>query len=987
MITRIAVCCLFLLSSLYSTAQFVNFGQDRASLKWKQIRTENFQLIYPDFFEENAQKIANIYARLYRHANSLQIKAKKISMILHADGGISNGNVALAPRKSELYTMPSQDPSDAWLEHLCVHEFRHVQQFDKINQHFTKACSYIFGDLAPIAVVGLCLPMWFIEGDAVCFETSVGNLGRGRSPEFLDEMKAQIVDKGLYSFNKAVLGSYKDFVPNRYNFGYIMTANTRKHYGTHIWSEALANTARHPYRIFPFNQQLRKTIRSKRDSVWQTPDFCQLTNHTDSLKRANYRRNSLHTLYLDNFSELQAIWKQEALQRPNHFDTIRTSNSCYTNYYYPTLVKRDSLICYKEGIQETGSFVLLHNGQENRITRTGTLVDYKFAANSRYIVWSEYLSHPRWHQGGRMRLSIYDMHNKTYRQHQGKNNQFAPFRVGNKWGFVETDRQNRSYIVICDSTLQKELWRFSATPDEHFIHPSYHNGFITVVVQTKQGNRLERINIESRSRQSLTPTVPYEIDNPITLTDSMVIYRASYDTHNCLYSLVNGKTSRILSGRYGLRFPTYQTNDKQLYFSFYTADGYKPAKATLEKCTSEPVRYSSFTLADKIKEQENWYSSNHEDSIKFPSKKYRKFPNLLNIHSWAPVYASLSPMKFDLGATIYSQNKLSTLTFSAGFIKQSSRQYGNWLFDATYSGWWPIIGLKIESGREDTQNLTEARNLQTDTVSLLYINNKSRLTSTDVIVQFPFNLSKKQFSRSINPYFRYQIQSLHHFQPLQVYNCLIKGQNIWLTYAEKDLYDIRQTPKNYQFLEYGLIFNNQTRQTEQESNPRWGQYITGGYTHTLNTSAIKGNQWWADAIFYFPGISQNHSLSLYGGFQHMSHRTRTFTNKISSPRGTYLYGYELTSLRSSYLFPLCFPDWHISSLAYFKSLYACLFYDYGFCKNLTGTQHCSSYGIELTTDSHFLRLTYPIHMGIRTGYQTQSKKPFAEFLFSIGLSI
>ena len=38
------------------SAQFVNFGQDRPSLRWKQIKTDDFQIIYPDFFEENAQK-------------------------------------------------------------------------------------------------------------------------------------------------------------------------------------------------------------------------------------------------------------------------------------------------------------------------------------------------------------------------------------------------------------------------------------------------------------------------------------------------------------------------------------------------------------------------------------------------------------------------------------------------------------------------------------------------------------------------------------------------------------------------------------------------------------------------------------------------------------------------------------------------------------------------------------------------------------------
>lgn len=117
----------------------------------------------------------------------------------------------LAPKKSELYTAPPQDVSDAWLEHLCIHEFRHVVQYDKVNQGFTKALYYIFGEQITMAVIGVYVPMWFLEGDATVFETSVGKSGRGRSPEFLNEMKAQITEKGIYTYYKAVLGSYKDF--------------------------------------------------------------------------------------------------------------------------------------------------------------------------------------------------------------------------------------------------------------------------------------------------------------------------------------------------------------------------------------------------------------------------------------------------------------------------------------------------------------------------------------------------------------------------------------------------------------------------------------------------------------------------------------------------------------------------------------------------------------------------------------------------------
>ena len=240
------------------SAQFVNFGQDRPSLRWKQIKTDDFQIIYPDFFEENAQKAASIFSLLYHHANTLQLHPKKISIIMHADGGVSNGNVALAPRKSELYTMPSQDPTDDWLEHLCVHEFRHVVQLDKVNQGLTKDLYYLFGEIFPIAVVGVYVPMWFMEGDAVCFETAVGHLGRGRSPEFLNEMKAQILEKGIYNYSKAVRFRAQSLhhgvlhdrqLPGQLRFGYL-----GKSAGTHRKTPLRHYSLRHQPEAFHAGQ-------------------------------------------------------------------------------------------------------------------------------------------------------------------------------------------------------------------------------------------------------------------------------------------------------------------------------------------------------------------------------------------------------------------------------------------------------------------------------------------------------------------------------------------------------------------------------------------------------------------------------------------------------------------------------------------------------------------------------------------------------------
>lgn len=982
---QLLLLAVLLLAALTASAQFVNFGQDRPSLRWKQIKTDHFQLIYPDFFETNAQRMANLYARLYAHPNTLQQPARRISIIIHPDGGISNGNVALAPRKSELYTMPPQDPSDSWLEHLCVHEFRHIVQFDKINRTTTRGGYYLFGDIFPIAVVGLYVPMWFMEGDAVCFETAVGQLGRGRSPEFLNEMKAQIVDKGIYNFQKAILGSYKDFVPNRYTMGYFMTANSRLHYGTDIWAKALARTARYPFSFTPFAKSLQLTMLGKRDSLFQTPDFRALFLHPDSVRRANTYPDAKRTLYHDNFDELRQIWIRETAHRNNHFDTIATHNKYYTNYYYPTPTDDGKVIAYKQGVTETGAFVEIHAKNDRLLTRTGNVNEGKFALADRRILWSEYRPHLRWALAGRMNLSTYDLVNHKYKKLRSPNNQFAPFATDHGWGIVEVDRCNRASIVLLDTTLRHVLQRIPAGENQLFLHPSYADGRILTAVQSPHGIHLESIDPANGQRTPLTAPVHYELDNPIA-TDNGILYRASYDGNNAFYHTANDTTAHLLDGRYGVRFPLYDKDSSLLYFSFYTADGYKPARVRTADLRPTPPVYRRFRLADSLVKQENWSLPLTPDST-FATRRYSPFTHLLNLHSWGPMAADLNDMEFDIGAVVYSQNKLSTLSFVAGYALKSGYDHGAWMLNATYSGWWPVIGIQLESGRYDYNAIESATHLSTNTSERLYLRHRAHRSSADLTVHLPLNLSARQYNRTLQPYVRYKIEGIHAQRPDQIY-LLRKENNVaWLYPAERKDYRIDISKRYYQLMEYGINFNNQTRTTEQEINPRWGQNLSVGYTHAISGNIRLGSQWWADGRLYFPAITHNHSLSLYGGFQQMSDKTRNFDNKILYPRGITLPGYEIATTRNTYRFPLWFPDRHIGSLLYFKSIDAGLFYDFGSSRNLFRQTTYSSYGMELTTDTHFFRLTYPIHIGFRTGYETQSHQPFFDLIFSIGLSI
>jgi hypothetical protein len=65
-------------------AQFYSTGQDPASVRWKQIKTEHFQVLFNRDFQIEAQKIANILEYYYELAGqSLNHKPKKITVIVH----------------------------------------------------------------------------------------------------------------------------------------------------------------------------------------------------------------------------------------------------------------------------------------------------------------------------------------------------------------------------------------------------------------------------------------------------------------------------------------------------------------------------------------------------------------------------------------------------------------------------------------------------------------------------------------------------------------------------------------------------------------------------------------------------------------------------------------------------------------------------------------------------------------------------------------
>ena len=218
--------------------QYYDTGQDPSSVKWLQIKTNSFTVIYPESYGAGGPAFAKSLDDAYSKLLTLFPPKKfKIPVIIHSLSAESNGYVAWAPGRMEVYPAPEQNsiPMDM-NEQLAIHELAHVFQMESLNQGFTKALSVIFGEQA-IGIVSSVLPLWFLEGDAVLAETYLSGSGRGRTASFQKKVKAITVEKPkFYNYDKSINGSFAIMFP------IIISMATRWQHGPLLIPTALYGT-------------------------------------------------------------------------------------------------------------------------------------------------------------------------------------------------------------------------------------------------------------------------------------------------------------------------------------------------------------------------------------------------------------------------------------------------------------------------------------------------------------------------------------------------------------------------------------------------------------------------------------------------------------------------------------------------------------------------------------------------------------------------
>jgi hypothetical protein len=709
--------------------------------------------------------------------------------------------------------------------------------------------STCLGEQGTALAFGAYLPWWFIEGDAVITETSLSNYGRGRHPSFLMDHKAQVLEKGVFSYDKAFFRSYRDYVPNHYKFGYYLAGNIRARHGSEIWEEVLTRAGNKPLSIYPMNQVLKK--------------------RTGLNMVGNY-----HSV----FDSLKTVWQHADRNYSSApYKVLSKQPGFFTNYIHSSWLNDSTILSYKTAYNEIPSFVRIgkYNKQEEKIFVPGSVFSESVSFRDHWVVWAEQISDIRWQHSGRSLLRLYNVNTKKLIEIKPEFKCFSPVISPDKMkiAVVETDYSSNYFVSVYNMPDGELLHRFQTPENNYFFTPEWlSNEEVAAVMLTRKGKRLVRINFMSESLAHLSDIELGDIKH-LRLAGSYLYFIGSYSGKNSLYRMNfnDGTITMIYEPRFGVESPAVTADGNRIVLSDYTSDGFRLIEiAAGNKSTRalNDVEPGNYQLAEILTRQESGYPV-FSDTItgEFEVRNYKKAAHLFNFHSWMPVAVDLESYEFFPGASLMSQNVLGTSEAVFGYKWDLSENTGRFIADYSFKGWYPVFDVDITHGQRASQYtlITEVENNQgivsQDTVQQRFTWGES---TAGLAIKLPLTFNKGPFNRAVQPevkygysYFRHQESTPHHFHD-----------------------------GNFHSLSYRLYLQQVMRRSYLDMYPDLGLVIDGVFRHSP-AGAIRAGQMKAlQSVVYLPAFMKNHGIKIYAGAQQKeSGGTMGFSDVVRFARG------------------------------------------------------------------------------------------------------
>lgn len=924
---------LLLVTAFQLRGQYFLSGQDPASQKWMQLRSHNYRIIFAEGIEQQARLLAGMIRAVEPVMSAdYGIPPKFTNLILHHQSAISNATSVWAPHRLDFHLTPPQDSySQNWLKQLSIHEMRHFAQFRAMEKGFGKLIYALSGEQGNAAMMGIFVPLWFVEGDAVFAETVYSNSGRGRQALFTVKMKAQLAERGAFSYNKAYFGSYKDDVPNVYELGYLIVAYGAKQFGQPVWNAAIERAAKQPWRLNPFSSGIKSVSGLAKKELYQ--------------------------------AAMQEVLAEDERGKPVHLQktqSLAPIRRDVENYRSPRVLADGSILAIRRTYDDIPALVRIAGDREQVLLHPGILLHDWISARDTTMVWAEYEPDLRWSNRNFSVVKVMNLKTEKIKRIAKNRRLFSPaLSPDNRYiAAVEQQLSGEMALILLDLNGNTKRLCFQSDGDALLTpcwHPDGQNVFFARIGQ--EGKGILKYNLQTNETEAVTPDIFTNFQLSEATDDGLLLY-GDWTGTSSLYLLPYGSQQllQLYQPRFGAADPVISSKGKQLVFSDYAVGGFRLKSLNIKPNSDLPeIQFTSkpvFALADSLLPE----SSFNFDKVKIiPDssivRPYRRLAHLFHLHSWSPVFIDVDNQSFAPGISLFSQNILSTMVASLGYRWDVMEQTGRFQTEMSYLGLYPEFRLNAGHGLRRGQAIVD---------SSLH-NLKWKESDWAISATIPLQMSRGQWLRAFRPSLGFG----------QTYRKMEPGIDL----------EFREKMQNR--IVVGFLAYNQHRMAHRDIFPRTGQMLQLIFRQSV-ASQEPASQLVVAGLFYLPGLMNHHGFRLYLGGQYNKTGLASFGNQIAAPRAYNGHFPEKQFVvKADYAFPIASPDWSISTLSYLKRLTGRLYFDFlnGYENN--HELNYSAFGAEMHAEWNFFDFPFPVEIGFRLSVSSEKDAVLPELLFGL----
>lgn len=787
----IGICC-FLLAAMPARAQFFSAGNDPASLRWRQIRTDNYRVIYPVGADSLARAYAlslqRQYPRVGRSAGYApsELCSRPMPVILHTRTPFANGMVMWAPRRMELYTVGEAGDPDPmpWMLDLTTHEPRHAAQLQFGRRRPFGVLRWLVGDLSDVAWWSVYTGIAFSEGDAVVTETALTPFGRGRTSDFLEYVRVAFDEGDWRDYYRWRYGSVKRYTPDHYRAGYMLAAGLRTG-----WDEPL------------FLQKYQDNLFARK---WPVP-FLNMQYTIRELTGLPTVKKAFEAISGD----FQRIWEDNDAFRAGTTggfvtDTALTPFSRRYTAFRGAVAVGDDIYAILTGQERTPRLVRI--SPDGTVTALGPFAasasDLRYARGR--LFWSEEIRDPRWELAGTAIVRSMDLatgHRQILlRGHRDYNP--APSEDGSRVAAMRYAPDGSHQIVLLGEAGEETL--LEAPPGFQPAQGAWIGENLYVSAVTEEGFGIYAV---SDGWRAVLPGRPVKIKQ-LRARDGRLWFVCDKNGVNELYSCdpASGTLRQETSLQHGgqdfvfddagetLRYTVLSTAGRMFHAA--PVSSFSPVGSDWDAIWKNPVAEELTAQEQALEAAAGKEGLRREDgsiaearpagdsdtvTVSEP-QPYRKAGHLLRFHSWAPAYVdydAVSSMSFSslfdaatLGAIAFFQNDLATATGSLGYsAKPQAGKDWRHLLDLrfNYTGWYPVIesSLQVSTSKPSRYQFTyvtagsesTASDARPAAATVSASQLRSPAVSFTTRIYVPLSFSDGGWNRGIIPQLRYSLSN------------------------------------------------------------------------------------------------------------------------------------------------------------------------------------------------------------------------------------